>query len=67
MLIPTKETTMEDDAPVVDENICIGCGVCLLHCPGDAAKLKRKDDSVPFEDFKTLHRAALGESMKKGG
>jgi ferredoxin/DNA-binding IclR family transcriptional regulator len=56
---PLEIITMEDDKPVVDESICIGCGVCLLHCPTDAAKLKKKDDSVPYKDFATLHQDAL--------
>jgi Fe-S-cluster-containing hydrogenase component 2 len=50
---------MENDKPVVDESICIGCGVCLLNCPTDAAKLKKKDESVPFEDFTTLYETAI--------
>jgi len=57
---------MEKDQPVIDESICIGCGVCLLHCPTDAAKLKKKDESVPFKDFKTLHRTAIKEITSKG-
>jgi len=58
---PLEIITMEDDLPVVDESICIGCGVCLLNCPTDAAELKKKDESIPFKDFNTLHRTAIKE------
>ena len=58
---PLEIITMGDDIPVVDESICIGCGVCLLHCPTGAAKLKKKDEGVPFKDFTTLHQTAIRE------
>ncbi|MFH0814394.1 MAG: hypothetical protein V2A69_16385 [Pseudomonadota bacterium] len=29
------------------------------HSPTDAAKLKEKDESIPFKDFDTLHRTAI--------
>jgi Na+-translocating ferredoxin:NAD+ oxidoreductase RNF subunit RnfB len=57
---------MNDGLPVVDEIICIGCGVCLLHCPTDAAKLKKRDeDSFPFKDFVTLHRTEIREAVSQ--
>jgi len=56
---------MKDDKPAVDESICIGCGVCLLNCPTDAAKLKKKDEKIPFKDFTTLHRSAIQEASSK--
>ncbi len=59
---PLEIITMEAGKPVVDETVCIGCGVCILHCPTDAAKLKKKDESVPVKDFKTLHQAALRDA-----
>jgi len=62
---PLEIITMENDKPVVDESICIGCGVCLLHCPTGAAQLKKKDESVPFKDFTTLHRTAIQDATLK--
>ena len=63
---PLEIITMENDLPVIDEDICIGCGVCLRHCPSGAAGLKRKDNSVPFKDFNTLHRAAIQDVASQG-
>jgi len=62
---PLEIITMQDGTPVIDENVCIGCGVCLLHCPTDAAKLKTKDATVPFEDFTTLYRTAIKDMTAK--
>ncbi|WAC08332.1 MAG: 4Fe-4S binding protein [Thermodesulfobacteriota bacterium] len=62
---PLEIITMGNDLPVVDESVCIGCGVCLLHCPTGAAKLKRKDDKVPFKNFQVLHQTAIKNSISK--
>src|SRR4030042_1873703 len=62
---PMEIITMVDDKPAVDETVCIGCGVCLLHCPTGAAKLKRKDEKTPFPDFITVHRTAIKDSISK--
>ncbi len=63
---PLEIITMANDLPVVDESICIGCGVCLLNCPTDSAKLKKKDDQVPLQDFETLHRRAIQDRIGEG-
>ncbi len=34
----------------VDENLCIGCGVCSSRCQMDAIYLKKKYNYVPVED-----------------
>nr|MBP7323945.1 4Fe-4S binding protein [Deltaproteobacteria bacterium] len=60
---PMEIITMEGDLPVIDESICIGCGVCLLHCPTDAAKLKKKGDSIPAKDFTALHQEAIKKAL----
>lgn len=62
---PLEIIAVEDNVPIPDEDVCIGCGVCLLHCPTDAAKLKKKDESVPFKDFATLYRTAIEGATKR--
>lgn len=59
---PLEIISMQEDLPVIDETVCIGCGVCLRNCPTDAAKLRKKDQNVPFRDFAAMHRKAIQET-----
>ena len=36
----------------VDQEWCIGCGVCAVPCPASAVRLVRKSDAIPPKDFK---------------
>ena len=60
-----KENAMAGDSgdefPTVDEAVCIGCGLCALPCPGDAARLKRRTDVTPPETFGELHGCIVEE------
>nr|NJM02174.1 4Fe-4S binding protein [Desulfobacula sp.] len=48
--------TLGDGPAAVDENWCIGCGVCALKCDFDAVRIiYRKDQNPVPTDFKTLH------------
>jgi Fe-S-cluster-containing hydrogenase component 2 len=46
---------------VVDQEWCIGCGVCAIPCPSSAIRLVRKSDALPPKDFKELHQQILKE------
>jgi formate hydrogenlyase subunit 6/NADH:ubiquinone oxidoreductase subunit I len=39
----------------VDEEVCIGCGVCAHFCPSEAMKMKeRKKKIIPPKTYKEL-------------
>jgi Pyruvate/2-oxoacid:ferredoxin oxidoreductase delta subunit len=35
-----------DEIPIVDVDICIGCGLCVTHCPPESIKLVRRSKQV---------------------
>lgn len=46
---------MEGDYPVVDEEFCLGCGVCAHFCPNGAMKLvERQKKVIPPKTYKDL-------------
>jgi len=46
---------MEGDYPVVDEEYCLGCGVCAHFCPSGAMKMvEREKKIIPPKTFKEL-------------
>ena len=61
-----KETKRCLDCGVtfIDENICLGCGVCAFKCKFDAITLTKKFDEpgVPFEKFK---RKVMTHALKR--
>lgn len=60
-LCPVEALSMDDEFPVVEEDWCVGCGVCIPPCPSGAAKLKKKWDKTPAQDFRELHGQILKE------
>lgn len=46
---------MEGDYPVVNEELCLGCGVCAHFCPSGAMKMgERKNKVIPPKTYKDL-------------
>jgi len=40
-------------APVLDNGLCLGCGVCVHKCPTESLTLERKDEIVdPPQDIR---------------
>ena len=50
---------------VVDPNMCVGCGQCVLQCKFDAAHLVKKS-SIYATNFDTLLPKAMGHTLKRG-
>ena len=51
---------------VVDEFMCVGCGVCTVHCKFDAIHLEKVLDADNQPYFKTLGRIAASVPKKTG-
>lgn len=43
----------EEGKPIIDENICIGCGICVKKCPFDAIKVVKLPEAL---EEKPIHR-----------
>ena len=50
--------------PVIDENICLGCGVCARNCPRKAITLQRRPIEV-ITPVNSTHRFVL-QAIEKG-
>jgi Fe-S-cluster-containing hydrogenase component 2 len=52
----------EPTSTAVDEDRCIGCGLCVTTCPSGALSLKAKEKTVqPPKDQAALYRKLLQE------
>lgn len=62
------ETVPEDGKkkrrPVVDTDICLGCGVCASRCPNGSLKLERRPVQV-ITPVNSTHRFVL-QAIEKG-
>jgi Fe-S-cluster-containing hydrogenase component 2 len=47
---------MVDERPVVDNDWCIGCGVCAVSCPAEVISIKRRLEVQAPESFTHLHQ-----------
>ena len=53
-------------APVLHNDLCLGCGVCVHKCPTESLTLERKDEIVdPPQDIRDYGRQFL-EDRKAG-
>ncbi|UCE66598.1 MAG: 4Fe-4S binding protein [Candidatus Zixiibacteriota bacterium] len=53
-----------DEAPVIDESICIGCGVCALECSTASMKLVKREQRVLHPE-NTFERVIL-QALERG-
>jgi Fe-S-cluster-containing hydrogenase component 2 len=59
--------TIVEDKAEIESGRCIGCGVCVYHCPTDAITLVSRADFVdPPQSFKELIKKQAAAKMKKG-
>ena len=65
---PMDAVEMQDDAPSVDLDRCIGCGVCVSKCKSGAYELVTKDAKwIPPKDTDALYKKILVERIGFGG
>jgi Pyruvate/2-oxoacid:ferredoxin oxidoreductase delta subunit len=53
-----------DKSPVIDESICIGCGVCALECSTGSMKLVKREQRVLYPE-NTFERVIL-QALERG-
>jgi MinD superfamily P-loop ATPase len=52
---------------VIDEDKCMGCGVCTLTCAQEALRLKRVEREKPFSGPRELYKKIAVENRGEGG
>lgn len=50
---------------IVDSNMCVGCGQCILQCKFDAAHLVKKT-AIYGKDFSSMMPMAISHTLKRG-
>ena len=61
---PTKTSGRKHKRPVINEEICLGCGVCARNCPAKAIELERRPIQV-ITPVNSTHRFVL-QAIEKG-
>lgn len=61
LVCPVDALTHGNGFPVVEEDWCVGCGICVIQCHQSAARLRKKSEQTPPQDFKQLHKRILKE------
>ncbi|MFX1375326.1 MAG: 4Fe-4S binding protein [Promethearchaeota archaeon] len=54
-----NELDSTDERMFIDEDDCLGCGVCATNCPNNAIKLVKVRDNIPTEKFKIGSKTLL--------
>jgi Fe-S-cluster-containing hydrogenase component 2 len=52
---------MVEDKPRVDQDWCIGCGVCAIQCPANVISISRRLEDKGPQDFAQLHQQIKAE------
>jgi Fe-S-cluster-containing hydrogenase component 2 len=61
---PILAISSKEKKPVIDESICLGCGVCARNCPTKAIALERRPVQV-ITPVNSTHRFVL-QAIEKG-
>ena len=64
MVCPVLAISMKDKKPIIDESICLGCGVCARNCPKKTITLLRRPVQV-ITPVNSTHRFVL-QAIEKG-
>jgi Fe-S-cluster-containing hydrogenase component 2 len=55
-----------DDKVQIDENRCMGCGVCTVTCPTEALRLERLEREPIFSDSSEMYSTVSAENEAAG-
>jgi ferredoxin len=59
-----KSASVEEEITMVNDVLCIECGVCLQDYSAGAAILMRKGITAPSGDFQTMHKQIFWRETK---
>ncbi len=44
-------TISSDNKPLIDESLCIGCGICVWYCPENCIRIKEDEKKKAVIDY----------------